>query len=125
MGGAFSAIALRVIRNPAVANMPFREDGQCDVNAEFQESLGEPLWNTASARKAKRTLAVTTRQVDGAVENVATAKHVKFVGAANAVADEHAKKVAELLGMLGCCDVIRRLILPVAVHQHRRHCARD
>ena len=40
---AFSAIALRVIRNPAVADIHFREDGQCDVNAEFQESLGEPL----------------------------------------------------------------------------------
>ena len=63
--------------------------------------------------------------MDGAVENVATAKHVKFVAAANAVADERAKKVAELLGLLECRDVIQRLILPVAVHQHRRHCACD
>ena len=38
-----------MIRNPAVAEIHFREDGQCDVNAQFQESLGEPLWNTASA----------------------------------------------------------------------------
>ena len=53
-----------------------------------------------------------TRQgrVDGAVENVATAKHVKFVLAANAIADERVKKVAELLGLLECCEVIRRLI---------------
>ena len=48
---AFSAIALRVIRDPAVAEIHFREDGQCDVNAQFPESLGEPLWNTAGARK--------------------------------------------------------------------------
>ena len=40
---------MRVIRNPAVADIQLREDGQCDVNAQFQESLGEPLWNTASA----------------------------------------------------------------------------
>ena len=64
-------------------------------------------------------------RVEGAVENVATAKHVKFVTAANAVAGERAKKVAELLVLLECCDVIRRLILPVAVHQHRRHGACD
>ena len=41
MGGAFSAIALRVIRNPAVAEFHFRKDGACDVNAQFQESLEE------------------------------------------------------------------------------------
>ena len=63
--------------------------------------------------------------MDGTVEKVATAKHVKFVLAANAVADERAKKVAELLGLLECCDVIRRLILPVAVHQYGRHGACD
>ena len=40
---------MRVIRNPAVADIHFRKDGQCDVNAQFQESLGEPLRNTASA----------------------------------------------------------------------------
>ena len=40
---AFSAIALRVIRNPAVADIHFRKDGQCDVNAQFHESLGEQL----------------------------------------------------------------------------------
>ena len=48
--------------------------------------------------------------MDGAVENIATAKHVKFVAAASAVADERVKKVAELLGLLECCEVIRRLI---------------
>ena len=40
---------MRVIRNPAVADIHFRKDGQCDVNAQFQESLSEPLRNTASA----------------------------------------------------------------------------
>ena len=44
------------------------------------------------------------------VENVATAKHVKFVAAANAVAGERVKEVAELPGLLDCCDVIQRLI---------------
>ena len=63
--------------------------------------------------------------MDGAVENVATAKRVKFVAAANAFDDERAKKVAELLGLLECYDVILLLILSVAVHQHRLHCACD
>ena len=48
--------------------------------------------------------------MDCAVENVATAKHVKFVLAANAVAGERVKRVAELLGLLECCDVIQLLI---------------
>ena len=53
-----------------------------------------------------------TRQggVDGTVENVATAKHVKFAAAANSVAGEHVKKVAELLGLLGCYDIIQWFI---------------
>ena len=38
-GVAFSAVALRVIRNPAVADIHFRKDRQRDVNAQ----LGEPL----------------------------------------------------------------------------------
>ena len=96
--------------SPAVAEIHFRKDGQCEVNAQFRESLGGPLWNTACARKAKRPLADTTRPVDGTVENVATAKHVKFVAAASAVAGERVKKVAELPGLLECCDVIQRLI---------------
>ena len=48
--------------------------------------------------------------MDGEVENIATAKHVKFVTAVNAVAGEGVKKAAELLGLLGCCDVIQRII---------------
>ena len=48
---AFSAIALRMRRNPAVTDMHFREDGQCDVNALFQESLREQRRNTASGRR--------------------------------------------------------------------------
>ena len=47
----FSAIALRVRRNPAVGDTHFREDGRCDVNAQFQESLGELLRNTASGTR--------------------------------------------------------------------------
>ena len=63
--------------------------------------------------------------MDGVVENVATAKHVKFVAAANAVAGERVKEVAEMLGLLECCDVIQRLILHIAQHQCRRHGACD
>ena len=48
--------------------------------------------------------------MDGTVENVATAKHVKFAAAANSVAGEHVKKVAELLGLLGCYDIIQWFI---------------
>ena len=93
--------------SPAVAEIHFRKNGQCEVNAQFRESLGEPLWNTACVRKAKRVLTDTTRPVDGTVENVATAKHVKFVTAASAVAGERVKKVAELRGLLGYRDVIQ------------------
>ena len=47
--------------SPAVAEIHFRKDRQRDDNAQFPESLGEPLWNTASALKVKRHIADTTR----------------------------------------------------------------
>ena len=98
-----------MIRNPAVADIHFRKDGQCDVTAQFQESVGEPLWKRPV--RGRRSDPSRTRQgrVDGTIENVAAANHVKFVAVANAVTGERAKKVAELLGLLECCDVIRRL----------------
>ena len=40
----------------------------------------------------------TVKEVEGAADKVATAKHVKFVGAANTDAGDRFKKVAELLG---------------------------
>ena len=112
-------------RSPAVAEIHFRKDRQRDVNAQFPESLGEPLWNTASALKVKRHIADTTRPCGRSGRERRHRQAVKFVAAANAVADERAKNVAELLGLLECRDVIQRLILPVSVHQHRRHCACD
>ena len=41
MGAASSALALQAMRSPAVAEIHFRKDGQCDVNAQFHEPLGE------------------------------------------------------------------------------------
>ena len=70
----------------------------------------EQLWKRPV--RGRRSEPSRTRQcrVDGTVENVATAKHVKFVAAPNAVASERVKKVAKLLGLLECYDVIQRLI---------------
>ena len=70
----------------------------------------EQLWKRPV--RGRRSELSRTRQcrVDGTVENVATAKHVKFVAAANSVAGECVKYVAELLGLLECCDVVQRII---------------
>ena len=87
-----------MIRNPAVADIHFRKDGQCDVNAQFQESLGEPLRKRPGEQCDGLKLFDTVKEVEGAVDKVATAKHVKFVGAANTDAGDRFKKVAELLG---------------------------
>ena len=54
--------AWRMRRNPEDPEIHFRKDGQCDVNAQFQESPGEQLRNTASALKVKRPFADTTRR---------------------------------------------------------------
>ena len=95
-------------RSPAVGDIHFREDRQCDVNAQLHESLGEQLRNTASARKGKRALADTTRPVDEGLLASTYAEDDKARLSLN-LAGLH-EEVAAPLGLVECCDVILRLI---------------
>ena len=68
----------------------------------------------------------TVKEVEGAVDKVATAKHVKFVGAANAVAGsacQEGRRAAGAAGMLRRHPAAH--LPPVAVRQHRRYGAGD
>ena len=97
-------------RNPAVADMHFREDGHVTSTRSSMSRSGSSCGNGQCGKAEGEPSRTRQGRVDGAVENVATAKHVKFVAAANTVAGERVKKAAELLGLLGCCEVIRRII---------------
>ena len=124
MGAAFSAVALLMKHNLAVAEIHFREDGQCEVNGQFHEPLGEPR-----RKRPVREGEASPHGHDkaggrhGRERRHRQARQVCCCG--NAVAGERVKKAAELLGLLERCDVTKQVILPVAVHQHRRHGACD
>ena len=86
MGASFSALALQVRRNPAVADIHFRKDGQFDVNTRFQESVGRLCGNG----QLKMVMGLKHFDTDKEVEGLLASMHAE---------DDKARLSLELAGL--------------------------